>query len=102
MMKLRNRRKYLLAAVSALSTVLLAAAVPAEETVTEDAAEVMTEAPDQELAGLVKATRTYTIQNAMDGTVAELYVYPTEAEDKGENLAGDGLVRGEQVLYASN
>jgi hypothetical protein len=29
--------------------------------------------------------------------VTELYVYPSSGTEKGENLAGDGLVRGEQV-----
>lgn len=52
---------------------------------------------ETETAGEVKATRTYTLQNAMDSVVTELYVYPSAGEDKGENLAGDGLVRGEQV-----
>lgn len=52
---------------------------------------------ETETAGEVKATRTYTLQNAMDSVVTELYVYPSAGTDKGENLAGDGLVRGEQV-----
>ena len=55
------------------------------------------EAEDLETSGAVKATRTYTLQNAMDSVVTELYVYPSSGTDKGENLAGDGLVRGEQV-----
>ena len=52
---------------------------------------------DAETSGAVKATRTYTLQNAMDSVVTELYVYPSSGTEKGENLAGDGLVRGEQV-----
>lgn len=52
---------------------------------------------EAETNGEVKATRTYTLQNAMDSVVTELYVYPSAGTDKGENLAGDGLVRGEQV-----
>lgn len=63
----------------------------------EETEAVTEEALSAELAGEVKATRTYTLQNAMDDTITELYVYPTEAGEKGENLAGDGLVRGEQV-----
>ncbi len=58
---------------------------------------VTEEALSAEQAGEVKATRTYTLQNATDETITELYVYPTETGEKGENLAGDGLVRGEQV-----
>ena len=55
----------------------------------------LAEGPEQ--AGEVKATRTYVLQNAMDDTVTELYVYPSDSGNKGENLAGDGLERGEQV-----
>ena len=50
-----------------------------------------------ETRGEVKATRTYSIENAMDEVVTQLYVYPTENENKGENLAGDGLIPGENV-----
>ena len=52
---------------------------------------------EAETNGKVKATRTYTLQNATDNVVTELYVYPSAGSEKGENLAGDGLVRGEQV-----
>ena len=57
-----------------------------------------------ETRGEVDATRTYTLQNATDETITELYIYETPAEGeevaedaKGKNLAGDGLERGEQV-----
>ena len=52
---------------------------------------------DAETSGAVKATRTYTLQNAMDSVVTELYVYPSSGTEKGENLAGDGLESGESV-----
>ena len=38
-------------------------------------------------------TRTYTLENAMDTAITELYVY----KSKGENLTPDGLKPGEQV-----
>ena len=38
-------------------------------------------------------TRTYTLENAMDKEITELYVY----KSKGENLVPDGLAPGEQV-----
>lgn len=38
-------------------------------------------------------TRTYTLENAMDKEITELYVY----KSKGENLVPDGLQPGEQV-----
>ncbi len=98
---MRKEKRYLgTAAVTLTAVLLMGAAVFAasgDEAVTEGAAETEVEELDPELSGQVKATRTYTIQNALDSTVTELYVYPSDGTEKGENLAGDGLVRGEQV-----
>ena len=82
----------LLAVLVMLSCVLPAAF--ADDTHDPDALVWESEA---ETAGEVKATRTYLLQNAMDSVITELYVYPSAGTEKGENLAGDGLVRGEQV-----
>ena len=63
-------------------------------------AEAIAPAPQEdtpETRGEVKATRTYTLRNAMEDTITELYVYPTESGKRGENLAGDGLEPGEPV-----
>ena len=63
-------------------------------------AEAIAPAPQEdtpETRGEVKATRTYTLRNAMQDTITELYVYPTGSESRGENLAGDGLEPGEPV-----
>lgn len=98
---MKRQKTYPFTASLALTAALLmgtaACAESADEAVTEASTESMVEEPDLELSGQVKATRTYTIQNALDSTVTELYVYPSEGTEKGENLAGDGLVRGEQV-----
>jgi len=66
-----------------------------EEAVTESTGEETN--AEAEAEGLVKATRTYTLQNATGSVITELYVYPTDGGEKGENLAGDGLDEGEQV-----
>lgn len=61
-----------------------------EETVdTNDEAVVAT--TDEVTAGL------YTIHNTTGELVSELYVYETGAEEKGENLAGEGLNDTEKV-----
>ena len=61
-----------------------------EETVdTNDEAVVAT--TDEVTAGL------YTIHNTTGELVSELYVYETGAEEKGENLAGEGLNDTEMV-----
>ena len=43
------------------------------------------------------ATGVYTIHNTTGEPVSELYVYETGAEEKGENLAGEGLNDTEKV-----
>lgn len=61
-----------------------------EETVdTND--EAVVDTTDEVTAGL------YTIHNTTGELVSELYVYETGAEEKGENLAGEGLNDMEKV-----
>lgn len=40
----------------------------------------------------------YTVYNTTGSTVSELYLYAVGSEDKGENLAGEGLADGENVV----
>ena len=40
----------------------------------------------------------YTVYNTTGSTVTELYLYVAGSEDKGENLAGEGLADGENVV----
>ena len=40
----------------------------------------------------------YTVYNTTGSTVSELYLYVAGSEDKGENLAGEGLADGETVV----
>ena len=75
---------------------LLGGAIPAFAEEARDPEALVWES-ESETAGEVKATRTYLLQNAMDCVVTELYVYPTGSEDRGENLAGDGMEPGEPV-----
>ena len=61
-----------------------------EETVdTND--EAVVDTTDEVTAGL------YTIHNTTGELVSELYVYETGAEEKGENLAGEGLNDTEKI-----
>lgn len=46
----------------------------------------------------VETSRIYTMENKLDETVAELYCYPSDDTDKGENLAGQGMKPGDKVL----
>lgn len=40
----------------------------------------------------------YTVYNTTGSTVSELYLYVAGSEDKGENLAGEGLADDENVV----
>ena len=40
----------------------------------------------------------YTVYNTTGENVTELYLYAAGSEDKGENLAGEGLADGENVV----
>ena len=40
----------------------------------------------------------YTVYNTTGSTVTELYLYDAGSEDKGENLAGEGLADGESIV----
>ena len=61
-----------------------------EETV-DTTDEAVVDTTDEVTAGL------YTIHNTTGEPVSELYVYETGAEEKGENLAGEGLNDTEKV-----
>ena len=40
----------------------------------------------------------YTVYNTTGSKVTELYLYDAGSEDKGENLAGEGLADGESIV----
>ena len=44
------------------------------------------------------ASAEYTVYNTTGTKVTELYLYDAGSEDKGENLAGEGLADGESVV----
>ena len=43
-------------------------------------------------------TAEYTVYNTTGSKVTELYLYDAGSEDKGENLAGEGLADGENIV----
>ncbi len=74
--------------MAVLMTVMVAAGCTNQKPdPTPDSVESTTPADDEIVS------RVYTLENAMNTTISELYVY----QSKGENLAGDGLEPGEQV-----
>lgn len=77
---MKNISKLLLAGV--MSASLVACSQPKqEEPVEEEKVEEVAEA----------ATGKYTLYNKTGETVTEVYLYLVDSEDKGENLAGEGM-----------
>lgn len=67
---------------------------------TASSAAASSEAASSEVASSeAEATSAeYTVYNTTGSTVSELYLYVAGSEDKGENLAGEGLADGENVV----
>ena len=76
------------AASSVASSVASSAAASSEAASSEAAASEAAE----------PTTAEYTVYNTTGTNVAELYLYAVGSEDKGENLAGEGLADGESVV----
>ena len=82
--------KKLFATLLAMLMVLsLAGCAKKEEPVADNNTEEVTEPAD--------ATGVYTVYNMTGAKLTELYMYPTGAEDKGENYAEGGLADGASV-----
>ena len=56
------------------------------------------EAASSEVVSSEATSAEYTVYNTTGSTVSELYLYVAGSEDKGENLAGEGLADGENVV----
>lgn len=67
---------------------------------TASSAAASSEASSSEVASSeVEATSAeYTVYNTTGSTVTDLYLYEVGAEDKGDNLAGEGLADGDSVV----
>ena len=69
---------------------------------TASSAAASSEAASSEVASSdAEATSAeYTVYNTTGSKVTELYLYDAGSEDKGENLAADGLADGDSVVEA--
>ena len=93
-----NRKFTAVLAIVALMTVLAACGNKAENNTSEPPVnqEQNVETNDQ-TADAVEQKAEYTVTNATNDVVTELYLYEVGA-DKGENLAGDGLADGASIV----
>ena len=102
-MKLKNAA--VVAAALALAVGMTACGSSASSTAASSSvassAAASSEAASSEAASSEAAeptTAEYTVYNTTGSTVSELYLYVAGSEDKGENLAGEGLADGENVV----
>lgn len=77
------------------SSVASSAAASSEAASSEAAS---SEAASSEAASSEVESAEYTVYNTTGENVTELYLYVAGSEDKGENLAADGLADGDSVV----
>lgn len=96
-MKLKNAA--VVAAALALA-IGMTACGSSSSTASSAASSVASSAASSEAASSEAAVEPaeYTVYNTTGTNVAELYLYAVGSEDKGENLAGEGLADGESVV----
>ena len=102
-MKLKNIA--IVAAAAALAVGMTACGSSASSTAASSSvassAAASSEAASSEAASSEAAeptTAEYTVYNTTGSTVTDLYLYEVGAEDKGDNLAGEGLADGDSVV----
>ena len=75
-----------------------AASTAASSTASSAAASSVAASSEAASSEAEAASAEYTVYNTTGSTVSELYLYVAGSEDKGENLAGEGLADGENVV----
>lgn len=89
-------------AVLALAVALTAcggsASTAASSTASSEAASSVAASSEAASSEAAAESAEYTVYNTTGSTVSELYLYEAGSEDKGENLAGEGLADGESIV----
>ena len=65
---------------------------------TASSAAASSEAASSEVVSSEATSAEYTVYNTTGSKVTDLYLYEVGAEDKGDNLAGEGLADGDSVV----
>ena len=92
--------KKVISAMLAASMAVSLAACGSSASSTAASSAASSEAASSEVASSeAEATSAeYTVYNTTGSKVTELYLYDAGSEDKGENLAGEGLADGESIV----
>ena len=75
-----------------------AASTAASSTASSAAASSVAASSEAASSEAEAASAEYTVYNTTGSKVTELYLYDAGSEDKGENLAGEGLADGESIV----
>ena len=95
-MKLKNAA--IVAAALALAVGMTACGSSASSTAASSVASSAAASSEAASSEAEAVSAEYTVYNTTGSTVSELYLYVAGSEDKGENLAGEGLADGENVV----
>ena len=87
-----------IAVVCALAVSLAACGSSASSTAASSAASSEAASSEAASSEAEAASAEYTVYNTTGSKVTELYLYDAGSEDKGENLAGEGLADGESIV----
>ena len=95
-MKLKNAA--IVAAALALAVGMTACGSSASSTAASSVASSAAASSEAASSEAEAVSAEYTVYNTTGSTVSELYLYVAGSEDKGENLAGEGLADGESIV----
>ena len=95
-MKLKNAA--LVAAALALAVGMTACGSSASSTAASSVASSAAASSEAASSEAEAVSAEYTVYNTTGSTVTELYLYDAGSEEKGDNLAGEGLADGESVV----
>ena len=87
-----------IAVVCALAVSLAACGSSASSTAASSAASSEAASSEAAFSEAEATSAEYTVYNTTGSKVTELYLYDAGSEDKGENLAGEGLADGESIV----
>lgn len=95
-MKLKNIA--IIAAAAALAVSMTACGSSASSTAASSVASSAAASSEAASSEAEAVSAEYTVYNTTGSTVTELYLYDAGSEEKGDNLAGEGLADGESAV----
>ena len=85
------KKNVMIFAAASMMALAISACGSKTEATTAAATEAATTAAEETTALSGEQEAVYTLKNTTGETVKELYIYPADSSDKGENYAADGM-----------